>query len=458
MIFLPDAWRSRIACAAVLVLGLWTAGAAAEESPHPKVPDAEKLRWLTEHAVAVRPAVPPEPAEDFSDLMPLVKSIGSSRVVALGEATHGDGAALVAKGRLVRFLHQVMGFDVLAWESGFFDVRLMDAALRGDVPLQEAASRGLYQIWWKSVEVQPVFAYVRATQATIHPLQTVGFDCRVSREESRSKLYPAFVFEFFDRLDPALISKQERADLTAMSVGLLPTDVYDHPGERIYNRDLPRRLISVIDSRRADFLVRSSPREIDDVRQSLVSFLSMDRSLGGRAGTGHDEEGYTRDTAMAENLLWLLQGPLAGRKVIVWAHNYHVMRDFTSAGVAATEAAKTHPSAGAMGLHLARALGRDFYVIGFITHHGRFGYAGEAPEDFPTADPASLEGLLHAVGKPQLFLSLRDLPPDHWLGSPISSGFYFHEPQTTNMPRIYDAVFFIDEMTPSHTVEPVKPL
>lgn len=430
--------------------------AAAEESPRPA---AEKLRWLTGHAVAVRPAAAPTPpADDFSDLMPLVASIGSSRVVALGEATHGDGAALAAKARLVRFLHEVMGFDVLAWESGLFDVRLMDTALRGDVPLQEAASRGLYQIWSKSVEVQPVFAYLRATQRTAHPLQSVGFDCRIAKDESRSKLFPAFVFEFFDQLDPALISKQERADLTAMSVGLVPKDVYDHPGERIYNRDLPRRLLSVIEARRADLLVRSSPWEIDFVRQSLVSFLSMDRALGGRAGTGYDEDGYSRDTAMAENLLWLLQGPLAGRKVIVWAHNFHVMRDFTSAKAAGTEAAKTHPAAGAMGLHLARALGRDFYVIGFLTHHGRFGYAEEAPEDFPTADPASLEGLLHTVGKPQLFLSLRDLPPDHWLRSPISSGFYFHEPQTTQMPRIYDAVFFIDEMTPSHTVEPVKPL
>jgi erythromycin esterase-like protein len=78
--------------------------------------------------------------------------------------THGDGAMFLAKARLVRFLHQVMGFDVLAWESGFFDVPLVDAALRSDVPLPEAAARGLYKIWWKSVETQPVLSYVRSTQ------------------------------------------------------------------------------------------------------------------------------------------------------------------------------------------------------------------------------------------------------------------------------------------------------
>ena len=406
------------------------------------------MRWLAEHAVPVRSIAPED--QDFSDLMPLVGWIGSSRVVALGEVTHGDGAMFLAKARLVRFLHQVMGFDVLAWESGFFDVPQVDAALRSDVPLPEAAGRGLYNIWWKSVETQPVFSYVRSTQKTLHPILNVGFDCRVSNQKSRTELFPASILEFFDRLDPALLSKQERADLTAMSIGLVPADVYQHPGERLYNRDLPRRLIALIDQRRTDLLVRLSPREIDYVRQSLVSLMNMDRALGGQAGTGRSADRYTRDTAMAENLLWLLQGPLAGRKVIVWAHNYHVLRDVSFPDAAA--ALKASPAMGPMGLHLTRVLGRDLYVIGALAHHGSIGEAGEKTEEIPVPAPQSLEGLLHAVGKPRLLLSLRDLPADHWLRAPIATGLYFYEPQVTDVPRLYDAVLFLDEMTPSHAV------
>lgn len=426
---------------AIPFLALLVAGAAFAEERD------DRVRWLAEHAVAVRSTAPAD--EDFSDLEPLLATIGNARVVALGEGTHGDGATFLAKARLVRFLHQKMGFDVLAWEAGFFDVPLMDAALRSDVPLEEAGKRGLYRMWRTSQEVRPVLSYVRATQETVRPIESVGFDCRVTTEASRSDLFPASIFEFFDRLDPALISKPERADLTAMSVGLVPADYYNKPGERRYNRDLPRRLIAVIDQRRGELLVRASPREIDRVRQSLVSLLNMDRALGGQAGTGRSEDGYTRDTAMAENLLWLLDGPLKGRKVIVWAHNYHVLRDvqFHSFGEMMDKQGK--PSAGPMGRHLAKVLGRDLYVIGFLAHHGRYGEPGEAPTEIPAAAPDSLEGLLHATAKPRLLLDLRGLPGDHWLRKPLTNSLYFYEPQPTDLPRLYDAVFFLDEMTPS---------
>ena len=118
----------------ILALGLVSLPAPAQ--------DPEQVRWVAGHSLAVRSIDPAD--EDFSDLMPLVQVIGKARVVQLGEATHGDGSTFLAKGRLVRFLHQVMGFDVLAWESGIFDVRRVDTALRAGVPTPEAAARGLY--------------------------------------------------------------------------------------------------------------------------------------------------------------------------------------------------------------------------------------------------------------------------------------------------------------------------
>ena len=421
----------------LLVLGLLSLPALAQ--------DPGQVRWLAEHSVAVRSIDPAD--EDFSDLMPLVEVIGKARVVQLGEATHGDGSTFLAKGRLIRFLHQVMGFDVLAWESGIFDVRRVDAALRAGVPSAEAAARGLY-LGWHSPEALATLDYVRASQGTDRPIATVGFDCRVSWENARTTLFPQMIFDFFDRLDPALISRTEREDFKVMSAGLRPGDYYYKPGVRAFNRALPRRLIETIDARRAELLVRYPPREIDYVRQTLVSFLAIDRALG--PGDRRPEDGYNRDQGMAENLLWWVNGPLKDRKVIVWAHNFHVMNDMylrtARPEVAPVREPQVAGPGGPMGRFLKNELGSDLYTIGFGSHGGTYPGDDEKPV---AVSPGEMEKLLHAVGQPLLFLDLSRLPADHWLRAPRTGSFYFHEPYLANWTRVYDGVFFIDEQKPA---------
>jgi erythromycin esterase len=416
----------------------------AQEVPPP--PDPEQVRWLAGHAAPVRSLDPAD--DDFSDLMPLMQAIGKARVVQLGEATHGDGATFLAKGRLIRFLHQVMGFDVVAWEAGFFDMKLVDAALRSGRPAADAADRGLYS-GWKVREVAPTLDYVRASLSTDRPIRLVGFDCRVSTAEARAEFFPRTVVAFFHRLDPGLISAREIEELTAMSAGLVPAEYYEKPGLRAFNRALPRRLIETIDRRRDELSARYPPHEVDWMRQSLVSLLAMDRALG-PGDRPPFEDGYTRDAAMAENLLWWVNGPLKDRKVIVWAHNYHVMNDAylrtAAEGVAPVREARLAGPGGPMGRFLKDELGSDLYTIGFDS----FGGSTLGEEDKPApVSPGELETLLHAVGRPLLFLDLARLPADHWLRKPMTGSFYFHEPHPANWTRVYDGIFFVDVQRPS---------
>src|SRR5262245_21383393 len=100
-----------------------------DEVPAKPADREARIAWLKDNAVTVQ-SIDPDDSDDFSDLEPLKQLIGDARVVALGEQSHGDGAVFYAKGRLIKFLHEQMGFDVLAWESGMFDCREVDRAIR----------------------------------------------------------------------------------------------------------------------------------------------------------------------------------------------------------------------------------------------------------------------------------------------------------------------------------------
>src|SRR5690348_12910399 len=75
-----------------------------------------RIDWLKKNAVRLKSVEPTD--EDFSDLMPLKSIIGDSvKLVMLGEQSHGDGTTFLAKTRMIKFLHEKMGFDILAFES-----------------------------------------------------------------------------------------------------------------------------------------------------------------------------------------------------------------------------------------------------------------------------------------------------------------------------------------------------
>src|SRR6185436_2699846 len=110
-----------------------------------------RVRWLADHATPIRSVDPAD--DDFRDLEPLRKSLQGVRVVMLGEQDHGDGTTFLAKTRMIRFLHERMGFDVLAFESGLYDCAKVWERLQAGEPAQTAVPRGVFAIWTRSREV-----------------------------------------------------------------------------------------------------------------------------------------------------------------------------------------------------------------------------------------------------------------------------------------------------------------
>ena len=180
-------------------------GAPFKEVP-PLPRDSSKVEWLRRTLVPVRTIDPQDIG--FADLQPLKKSLVNARVVMLGEQTHGDGATIYAKQRLIRFLHQEMGFDVLAWESGFGECEDANDALASSMPLMEAVRGRIYGTWSGGGLLEPLFSYIRSSaRATRSGLQVSIFRALIWATPRASSISPIRLIRNSSRLPTAKLSK-----------------------------------------------------------------------------------------------------------------------------------------------------------------------------------------------------------------------------------------------------------
>jgi erythromycin esterase len=426
--------------------------------------------WMAAHAVTVRSIDAKD--DDFSDLEPLMTAIGSSRVVQMGEPSHGAGSAFAAKVRLIKFLHQRMGFDVLVWESGLYDVRLAQAALRTAEDPVVAAKRGILTVWSNAEEVRPLLEYVRASQATTSPIDVAGMDMKPTAART-DELFIADLRAFVGALrDPVL-----RANVSARVDALV--EAYGRvvaPKKKEDLQDFQKaadELVAAIRSQRAAFEQVHGRMEIAFVEHAVANLRGHgtsryhrrkpDRPTGAAANILDFEEWSRRDELMASNLQWLIKERYVGRKIVVWAHNAHLMNGYFAADWASVH---TRAQPGGMkptGAYIGEWLKDDVYSIAVTTYEGEEGWAnGQMRGAIQPAAAGSFESRLHALGKPCVFLDFRavDGIPKHPMHAPQSlriSGYGnptndYGNDTVPDLTKAFDAVLFIDRMAPATSI------
>ncbi|MGH7469246.1 MAG: erythromycin esterase family protein [Longimicrobiales bacterium] len=386
-----------------------------------------------------------ELSASLDELEPLRAMMGSARMVALGEATHGTREFFQMKARLLRFLVERMGFSAFAIEASWPEANRLDRYVRTGEGDPAALLSGLYFWTWNTEEVMEMIRWMRAYNVAGGRVGFYGFDMQ----------YPGMavdnVLKFIRVVDPSA--------LPDVSTRLYCVQVYANGPN---GRFAPGRYGEIPPGSREGCLTDLTRVYDDLVRNKLpyearTSAAEYARALRSARVViqweGMESQRLTRDAAMAENALWLLEQLGPDGKIVLWAHNGHVSK-----------------AQNAMGPHLRAALGGDFMNIGFSFRGGSFTAVTQQGQTFlglnaHTATeliPHSYTYYLAAANRPQFVLDLRGRAASSdstsWLLGPRSFrsiGCCFNPalPQNywydTRLPAEFDAVIHFQTTNPS---------
>lgn len=339
----------------------------------------------------------------------------------------------------MKFLHQEMGFDVLAFESGLYDChRAWQSFQDGTDPL-DAARQGVFGIWTQSAQTRNLWEYLSSYSNSAKPLELAGFDCQFTGSASREHL-----IDDLDDLASKLCMPTENDDWIAFR--RLVQDAVDGKSEsKIVNRsvvtiDLLLEKLDQPTDRLSDYQ-RMFWRQLI---RSTSEYLSRPKPTN---GSSIGEQINLRDELMAKNLLWLSEKAYPKRKIIVWAASFHIARNVNALNPLSQEInyADTMP----MGQHVFESLKEKAYSIGFTAYEGNFGTWFGHPAPIEPAPSGTLERLCYESDLTNALIPFRGTNSAPFATTPMWSRPLGYAWMNARWQNHFDAMLFNRTMTPS---------
>ncbi|WP_160140284.1 erythromycin esterase family protein [Chryseobacterium sp. c4a] len=358
------------------------------------------------------------------DLEILKKLIGNSKILALGESTHGSSEIFKMKDRMIRYLIQNNNFNIFSIEA-----RMPESYQVNNYIIKGEGSPENYlkamDFWtWRTHEVLKMTEWMKKyNEASKRKVLFTGFDMQdfYTPIHELKKEYNG---------NPSIIEKLEELRLLLSK----------------FKDKKQKSSIAVMDKEdkaAADSIISVIKNQIGTVKSGKIDLKWINQYL--RLLEQNTElNSYSRDKFMAENILWIKnQNP--DSKIILWAHNGHINKEPIR-----------------MGKYLSDQLGKDYTAIGFAFYSGQYTAKGEnGITAYNAQEPyaGTYEYFLHSVNEPYFILDIKKIKEDNneklkWLikeldlritGARNKPDEFRHK----NISEDFDYLIFIDQSTAS---------
>lgn len=353
--------------------------------------------------------------DELTDYDPLLESIGDSRFVLLGEASHGTHEFYRERAQITKRLILEKGFDAVAVEADFPDAYRVNRYIRGeggDADAEEALGsfKRFPQWMWRNADILDLVGWLRAHNDLLPDgEEKVGF-------------YGLDLYSLYTSIE-AVLGYLDKVDPEGAGRARTRYACFDHFGEdtQMYGYSTAFGIEESCEQQVVEQLAEMHRRSAEFAR--MDGRVARDDHFFARQNARlvrNAEEYYRkmyrsdisswnlRDAHMAETLAELDRFISAthGRpaKIVVWEHNSHL------GDARATEMGRR--GEWNVGQLARQKYGRAAYSVGFTTNSGTVTAASNwgTPAERKTVRQAltgSVENLFHATGLDRFLLLMK---------------------------------------------------
>ncbi len=424
---------------------------------------------LYRHLIASARAVAQPFQATWKDHAALLERLNNSRIVLLGEASHGTQDFYHLRASITKYLIEHHGLAAIAVEADWPDAYRVNRFVRGEGPDQDAntALSGFerFPAWmWRNTEVLSFVRWLREWNDD-HPRNKVGF--------YGLDLYSLMtsiqaVIAYLDNVDPEA-ARRARDRYACFDHFAGDTHAYGYAVSAGIIEPCEEEVVKQLGDlgKKAGDYKAAGNGDVDEE----FFFAEQNARLAKNAEQyyramfrGRHSSWNIRDTHMADTLDALLahldERSGVKAKVAVWAHNSHL------GDARATDMSDRGELN--LGQLLRQRYGNEAQSIGFTTYDGTVTAASDWDSDgmrkiVRPALPGSIEALLHDVGLPQFVLYLHDQRLAGFATPLLERAIgVIYRPQTERQSHYFhariteqfDAVIHVDRSTALVPLEP----